>query len=137
MTRSDLLLHARAVLPELAAECGVVLADNEEGIARQLDMALRDVAGDTANDAAGEALIEYHCLRRFRYALGARVDFDATAVQGKRSQIFNQVDLLLKDAIGRAAAAGHPVTAAKAGSQLVRVNLDYLEPGADVWGNLL
>ncbi len=131
MNRADLLLHAQSVLPELASECGVTLADTGAGIARQLDAAARDLGEDTENESAGEALIEYHCLRRMRFALAARVDFDATAVRRGRSQIFNQVDALLGDAAERAAAAGHPVTATAPGATLVRLNLDWLEPGLE------
>lgn len=133
VTRADLADHAAAVFPELAAETGLLLADDLDqaaGISRQLDAAVRDLGTDTANRAAGEALVEYHVLRRMRYALAARVDFDATAMQGRRSQIFEHIDRLLADATDRAAAAGHPLTPASSGAQLVRLNLDYIEPAA-------
>ena len=104
MTRPDLLAHALTVLDELATEAGVSLSDDALGIAGQLDAALRDLGGDLGNVAAGEALIEYHVLRRLRYAVAARVDFDATAVKRNRSQIYHQVTDLLNDAAARAAA---------------------------------
>lgn len=140
MTRPDLLAHVSTVLDELATEAGVSLSDDALGIAGQLDAALRDLGGDLGNVAAGEALIEYHVLRRLRYAVAARVDFDATAVKRNRSQIYHQVTDLLNDAAARAAAAGHPVTAAPAagatpvGARLVALNLDYLEPAPPEWG---
>ena len=140
MTRPDWLAHALTVLDELATEAGVSLSDDALGIAGQLDAALRDLGGDLGNVAAGEALIEYHVLRRLRYAVAARVDFDATAVKRNRSQIYHQVTDLLNDAAARAAAAGHPVTAAPAagatpaGARLVALNLDYLEPAPPEWG---
>lgn len=134
MTRADLLTHAAGVLSELAAEAGVVLADTAAGIAGQLDAAERDLGDDTGNGAAGEALIEYHVLRRLRYAVASRVDFDATAMQRGRSQIYNQVTALLDDAANRAAAAGHPVVAtpaAPSGPRLIALNLDYLDSPAE------
>lgn len=136
MTRLELLAHALGVLEELADEAGVSLSDDDLGIARQLDAAVRDLGADTTNYAAGEALIEYHVLRRLRYAVASRVDFDATAIKRNRSQIVNQVVDLLNDAAGRAAAAGHAVIAtptAPTGPRLVRLNLDYLESEADAW----
>lgn len=136
MTRVDLLAHAQAVLDELATEAGVSLSDDALGIARQLDAALRDLGADTDNRWAGEALIEYHVLRRFRYALAARVDFDATAVKRNRSQVYQQVSDLLTDAANRAASAGHPVIAtveAPQGARLIALNLDYLEGAAEEW----
>jgi hypothetical protein len=134
MTRADLLAHAAGVLSELAAEAGVVLADDPAGIAGQLNAAERDLGDDTGNSAAGEALIEYHVLRRLRYAVASRVDFDATAMQRGRSQIYNQVSALLDDAANRAAAAGHPVVATPAapvGPRLIGLNLDYLDSPAE------
>jgi len=137
MTRLDLLAHANGVLEELAIEAGVSLSDDDRGIARQLDAAERDLGTDVNNVQAGEALIEYHVLRLFRYALAARVDFDATAIKRSRSQVYIQVNDLLTDAANRAAAAGHPVvataeTGTAQGARLVALNLDYLE-GADEW----
>lgn len=135
MTRADLLAHAQGILDELAIEAGVSLSDDALGIARQLDAAVRDLGDDVTNAAAGEALIEYHVLRRLRYAIASRVDFDATAVKRNRSQIYLQLQDLLTDAATRAAAAGHAVVAtpdAPGGPRLVRLNLDYLE-GAGEW----
>ena len=135
MNRADLLAHAQAVFVELAAETGIALAEDSEGqdgtpipgISRQLDAAARDLGDDTSNTAAGEALIEYHVLRRMRYAVAARVDFDATAVKTKRSQIYNQIDSLIEAAIDACASAGHAI-AQTGGSKIVDLNLDYLEP---------
>ncbi len=137
MSRADLLTHVQHMLPEIAIEAGVTLAEDTTtqggiavpGITRELDAAVRDLGSDTGNQAAGEALIEYHVLRRCRYAVGSRLDFDATAVQAKRSQIYNQIDALIKDAADRCAATGHPI-AQTSGSRLVTLNLDYLEPEA-------
>lgn len=130
ITRLYLLAHAAGMLDELATEAGVSLSDDSLGIARQLDATLRDLGADTDNVAAGEALIEYHVLARLRYALAARVDFDATAIKRGRSQVFEQVDSLLTAAAARAAAYGHPVTAVTGGStgaRLISLNLDFLE----------
>lgn len=141
MNREELLLHVQSVLPELAAQVGLLLDDSAaSGIARQIDAALRDLQTDTGNVAAGEALIEYHVLRRLRFALAARSEYDATAIRRNLSQVFNQVDKLLGDAAARAAAAGHPVTAAGSagsaavGASLVRLNLDWVEPALEEWG---
>jgi hypothetical protein len=127
MERAELLAHAQNLFTDLANEAGISLADDAGGIERQIDATLRDLGEDTTNAAAGEALIEYHCLRRFRYAVAARVDFDATAVTKKRSQIYEQIDHLITDAAKRCSATGHPMSET-AGSQLIRLNLDYLEP---------
>lgn len=134
MTRAEMLAHAASTLPELAAVCGVSLVDAPAGIAGQLDAAARDLGADTGNAAAGEALIEYHVLRRCRFALAARMDYQATAVERNRSQIFGQVNSLLTDAAARAAAAGHPVTTGAESASLLRLNLDWIEP--DVWSAL-
>lgn len=138
MTRDDLLFHAGAVLDALAQEAGVSLSDDWEGIGRQLAAAWRDLGTDTGNVMAGEALIEYHVLRRIRYAVAGRVDFDATAMRGGRSQIYQHVTDLLNDAAARAAAAGHPVIAvaggtAPTGARLVGLNLDFLDAAPEEW----
>ena len=130
MTRDDLLFHVNAVLEALAQEANVSLTDDWGGIERQLDAAVRDLGADTNNVMAGEALIEYHVLRRIRYAVASRVDFDATAMRGGRSQIYQHVSDLLADAAARAAAGGHPVIATAGqpqGAQLVGLNLNYLD----------
>lgn len=137
-TRADLLAHAVGVLDELATEAGVSLSDDASGIARQLDAAWRDLGMDTGNKAAAEALVEYHVLRRLRYAVASRVDHQATGIQRNRSQVYHQVTDLLNDAAARAAAAGHPVTAVAdgksvQGARLVALNLDYLEPPVTEW----
>lgn len=135
-SRADLLAHAVSVLDELATETGVSLSDDLFGIVRQLDAAVRDLGDDVGNRWAGEALIEYHVLRRMRYAVAARVDFDATAIKRNRSQIYQQVGDLLDDAAKRAAAAGHPVIAAPdtpQGAGLVRLNLGYLDAALTEW----
>ena len=135
MTRDDLLFHVTAVLEALAQEANVSLTDDWGGIGRQLDAAMRDLGTDTGNVMAGEALAEYHVLRRIRYAVAARVDFDATAMQGGRSQIYRHVSDLLADAAGRAAAAGHPVIATNepTGARLVSLNLGYLDDALTEW----
>lgn len=130
MERADLLAYAQSQLTTLAAEAALTLADNAAGIAYQLDQALADLGADTANANAGYALIEYHTLRKLQSALAARVDFDATAVQRPRSQLFEHIKSLLKDASERAAAAGHPVTASATTGQstTVRWTADWIEP---------
>ena len=140
MTQLDMLAHAAALLTELAEETGVLLVDDALGIKGQLDAAVRDLGDDTANSAAGEALTEYHVLRRLRYAVAARVDANsATAVQRNKSQVFHQIETLITDAANRAAAAGHPVTpvgnapAAPAGLSLLRFPLGWTQGDEEEW----
>ncbi len=110
MTRYDLVVYAFSVFRELADECGVNLADNgEDGLRYQIDAAWAALGSDTENMEAAQALVEYHCLRRFRMAAAVRTDNNLPDIRRKRSQIFEQIDRLVADAANRAAAAGHPI----------------------------
>lgn len=129
MTRAELLAYAASLFAALADESGVPLDDSAAGLAWQLDAVIAATTDDADNDAAQQALIEYHALRKFRYGLAARPDFDATAVRKKRSQIFEQVDSLIAEAAARCGAGGYPVAAAGAYG-LHTLTLDYLEPEA-------
>jgi hypothetical protein len=132
ITRADLLDYAEVQHAELAAEAGISLVDTSAGIKLALDQAVNRLGDDTANLDAAYALTDYYVLQRVWYALAARVDFDATAVQRNRSQVFNQVYRLLEDAQRRCAAAGHAVTAERR-AQLVDYTVDYLEPALEEW----
>lgn len=134
MTRADLLAHAVGMLSELANEAGVDLQDDSLGVKSQLDAAVRDLGEDAGNTAAGEALTEYHVLRRLRYAIAARFDPNATGVQRNTSQVFRQIEALLADAASRAGAAGHPVApptgaeGAAGGLTLINLPLNWTQP---------
>lgn len=127
MTRDQILAYAVSLFSALADEAGTPLNDTATGLAYQLDAVIAATADDSDNAPAQQALIEYHALRKMRYSLAARPDFDATAKAAGRSQVFTQVDALIKDAAGRASAAGHPV-ATPAAYGLHALALDYLEP---------
>ncbi len=132
IARADMLDYAEVQHEELATEAGVTLEDTTAGIKLALDQAVAKLGTDTSNLDAAYALTDYYVLQRIWYALAARVDFDATAVQQKRSQVFNQVYMLMNDAAKRCAAAGHAVATAK------RVGLadyvtDWLEPPVEEW----
>lgn len=141
MTRADLLAYLQSVFGALAAETGAPLTDTENGFKHPLDSAFRRLgvgesdlaAAQTASVEAAQALAEYFALRRFRSLLAARVDFDATAVQGPRSQPFNHVTALLEEAASRCAATGYGVGGDE-GAARVRWNLDYIEPEVAEWG---
>ncbi len=126
MTRADLIAYAASLFGPLADEAGIPIADTATGLAYQLDAVMAATADDAAPDDAQKALIEYHTLIKIRYALAARPDFDATAIRRGRSQPFAQVNALIADAAGRAAAAGHPTTKTTVNAIL----LDYLETGS-------
>jgi hypothetical protein len=129
MTRADLLTYLAATFTVLGAEAQVSLTDTAAGLAYPLDSAMTALGSDTGNTEAGHALGEYYSLLKFRYAVAGRVDFDATAVRKGRSQIYEQIDALIKDAQQRAAATGHPTTA---GNNLTSINLDYIEPDLEI-----
>lgn len=113
MTRIDLFLYAAATFPELADECGVELVDAAAGVRFQIDAAWSALGDDTSNVDAAQALVDYHCLRRFRTAAAVRTDnHSLNDIRRMRSQIFEQIDRLTRDAAQRAAAAGHPVMGA-------------------------
>lgn len=132
ITRATMGAYLAVMLAELATEAEIDLADTPEGIGYALDQALADLGSDTANTGAGYALAEYYGLRRVRFALAARIDFDATAIQSKRSQLYNQIDSLIADAARRAASAGHPISS-EAGAPAASVTAwptDWIEPEA-------
>lgn len=127
MTRAELLAYAASMLAPLADECGIPLDDSAAGLAWQLDAVVTATADDADNAAAQQALIEYHALRKFRFALAATADVNGTGVRKGKGQVFAQVESLIDDAANRAASAGHPVAAA--GDYGLHVlTLDYLEP---------
>lgn len=132
IARADMLDYAEVQHAELAAEAGITLADTTAGIGLALDQAVAKLGDDTSNLDAAYSLTDYYVLQRVWYALASRVDFDATAVQRNRSQVFNQVYMLLADAQKRCAAAGHAVATEKRVA-LVEYNTDYLEPTLEEW----
>ncbi len=132
ITRDDMQDYAEVQHAELGAEAGIALTDTTAGIGLALDQAVAKLGDDTSNLDAAYSLTDYYVLQRVWYALAARVDFDATAVQRGRSQVFNQVYLLMADAQKRCAAAGHAV-AAERRVDLVEYNADYLEPTLEEW----
>lgn len=132
ITRDDMLDYAEVQHAELAAEAGITIADTTAGIGLALDQAVAKLGGDTSNLDAAYSLTDYYVLQRVWYALASRVDFDATAVQRNRSQVFNQVYMLMADAQKRCAAAGHAVATEKRVA-LVEYNADYLEPTLEEW----
>lgn len=124
-----MLAYAASLFADLAEQTAVPLGDSADGLAYQLDAAveaLGDEAGSADNGAAARALIEYHALRKFRAAAAARPDFDATAMRGGRSQVYEQIDAMITEAAQRCAAAGYPVDAA-VGYGIKGLNLGYLD----------
>ena len=108
ITRAGLVAYLAVMLKDLAEEAAVTIADTSAGIAYALDQAMADLGEDLDNLSAGYALAEYHTLRRIRAAFAARLDFDATATAGRRSQLYNQTDALIADAAARAARGSLP-----------------------------
>lgn len=135
MTRAGLLAYLQSLFGSLAVETQTPLTDTETGFKYPLDAAFRrlgvaeaDLAtAETTSVEAAQALGEYFSLRRFRALLAARMDFDATGVQGPRSQPFEHVSALLEEAADRCAATGYGVGGDE-GATHVRWNLDYIEP---------
>lgn len=132
ITRGNMQDYAEVQHAELGVEAGIALTDTTAGIGLALDQAVAKLGDDTDNLDAAYALTDYYVLQRIWYALASRVDFDATAVQQKRSQVFNQVGMLLRDAEKRCAAAGHAVATEKRVG-LVEYVTDYLEPALEEW----
>jgi hypothetical protein len=130
VTRAGLVSYLAVMIKDLAEEAQIALTDTSAGIAYALDQAMADLGEDLDNTSAGYALAEYHALRRLRAAFAARLDFDATATAGRRSQLYNQTDSLIADAAQRAASAGHPVTstASSAPATTILWSTDWQEP---------
>ena len=134
VTRATLIDYLSAMIAELADEAQIEIADTASGFKYAIDQAIADLSDDTENLTAAYALAEYHALRRIRSAFAARIDFDATAIQSKRSQLYNQVDHLIADAANRASAAGHPITSggssgsSGAPAQTILWSTDWQEP---------
>ena len=127
MTRADLLTYAASLFAALAEEAQIPLEDTAAGLKYQLDGVQAATAADSDNADAQQALIEYHTLRKMRIALAARSDVNSTGIRKGRSQIFEQVDSLIKDASERSAAAGYAVASAGDYGHTA-LTLDYLEP---------
>jgi len=131
MTRADLLDYLINTLGELLEEANVYKSDITGGMQFSLDQTIA-LVDSTADDIAFQTVGEYYTLRRIRNVLAARVDFDATAIEGgSRSAVFNQVTELLTEAQERASAVGYPVTgdsASESAYGLTSLYMDYIEP---------
>lgn len=149
MERADLLQRVAVTLAALIKAGGLNVADTAEGLAFPLDSALRRLGAPTAGpvpgglEQAGETLAEYYTLLRVRAALATRTDVEAQNARSGKSQVFNQVTMLLEDAANRAAAAGYDPNGAAGdgaptGAGAFRLGLDFLEPdGAFAGGGAL
>lgn len=113
-SRADLVAYLAGFLADLATETGIAMVDTAPGIAAQLDQA-QAAAGDNPHDTAHYAAAEFFVLRRMRAATAARTDFDATAIKGGRSQVYNHISELMAEASAMAATYGVNLTAATIG----------------------
>ena len=137
MTRADLLTYLTGQFGQLESETGQASADTIGGYKLPIDAALRrlgvselNLATATVADSKAEAalaLVEYHALRRFRFLVSTRIDYPATQMMNSRSQIFRQIDDLLKETEERCSTLGYPVADANDYGML-HLNLDILEP---------
>lgn len=128
MSRTAITTYAAAIYSAWSSETGIALTDTAAGIAYQIDLVLAALGDDTSNTAAMQALTDYHLLRRFQTVIGARVDFDATAIKSGRSQLFTHLKDMIADAAARAAAAGYPVTGSAASAGPIYWSTDWIEP---------
>jgi hypothetical protein len=139
LTRANLTSYLASTFAPIARETATMPSDTSDGFALPIDATLRRLGTAESLLATGTvavglenaayALAEYHSLLRFWRLLATRVDMPATGIMSPRSQIFRQVGDLLKAAEARCAALGYPITE-KSSSYLVRIGLDYIEPGA-------
>jgi hypothetical protein len=138
MTRDDIAEYLHNQFAALEEESGQGLFDDTEGYKLPIDATLRRLGvaessieagtlADTLSEAA-YAVAEYHSLRRFRFLIATRIDYPAEKMMA-RSQLFSQIDALLKEASERAGVLGYGVvTTSDYG--LYTMSLDYLEPEA-------
>ncbi len=140
MTRSDILEYLGGQFAALEKESGQGIFDDASGYKLPIDATMRRVGvleanlatgtvADTLNEAA-YAVAEYHALRRFRFLIATRIDYPAEKMMA-RTQLFSQIDALLKEAADRASTFGYGVvTASDYG--LFTLGLDIYEPEATV-----
>lgn len=138
MNRSDILAYLQDQFAALKNESGQGGDDSSQGYKLPIDATLRRLGvsesslatgtiADTLNEAA-YAVAEYHALRRFRFMIATRIDYPAEKMT-TRTQLFSQIDTLLKEAADRATVLGYGVVTSSAYG-LFTMDLDYLEPEA-------
>jgi hypothetical protein len=138
MTRDDIAEYLHNQFAALEEEAGQGLFDDTEGYKLPIDATLRrlgvaesSIAAGTLADTLSEAtyaVAEYHALRRFRFLIATRIDYPAEKMMA-RTQLFSQIDALLKEASERASTLGYGVVTAS-DYQFITLALDYLEPEA-------
>jgi hypothetical protein len=118
ITRADILYYLQDALSDLAEETGQGQEDSPTGYKLPIDAALRrlgnvDPTAPTSPDTLTEAayaLAEYNALRRFWTMSAQRVDtITGPNFATTRSQLFANIEKLLKEAADRCALLGYPV----------------------------
>ena len=131
MTRTDLLTYLSDLYDEISSEWSNFNAATF--YAAPLASTFRRLGVDesaeiaTADQESAEALGEYYSLRRFLARVATRVDYPADKMMQARSQLFKQIQDLLKEAEGRCASLGVTVTGGTDYSMMTMA-LDYIEP---------
>ena len=139
LTRTEAAAILHADMQSLAAEVRQTTSDAAAtGYGPDLDKALRrlgtaesSLSSATVADSdvpAFLALARYYALSRFAARVATKVDTGATAVEGDRNTIFDNVKELLDAAAEECAGFGYPVDKAAAATSLIALNLDFLEP---------
>jgi len=136
ITRANIANYLDEQFSSLATEIGQTATDESFGYGPDIDNLLRqlgktesELAAATVNDgdrAKAFALGEYFALRRFWRRLGNRFQHQVGDVAVNYKDQLANVKAMMDDAAALCAELG--VGVATSGVELVRLNLDYIEP---------
>ncbi|GCE49195.1 hypothetical protein EI42_06002 [Thermosporothrix hazakensis] len=141
MDRTAALSFLQQEYRELAIEAKFTPEQTADAYSTAIDMSLRHLGVaeqdlPTASVAQADtlkfiALLNYYALKRFSRLLAIRFDVELPGpVKASRSQAFDRVQMLLKDAEAELAGLDIQVGGQTTqGFQLGRLQLDFLEPG--------
>jgi hypothetical protein len=138
VSRSAAAAYIHSRLANLAGEVQQVATDaSATGYGPDIDQALRrlgtgesSLASASVADSLSRAyltLCQYYALDRFAGLLSTKVDFGATAVEGDRDTIFDNIERMLERLAKELKGLGYPVDEAVAWS-FGRLGLDFIEP---------
>lgn len=141
MDRTAALDHLTDEYRELAVDAKFSEQQTTDAYNKAIDMSLRwlKVEENDLSSAVVEqvdvlkylALLNYYALRRFQRILAIKFDVKLPGpVEAQRSQAFRMVESLLKDAKAELAVQGVDIDGTQNVMQVVRFNLDFLEPSS-------
>lgn len=142
ITRAAIVEYLQYSLTSLATETGASELDDLDGYKLPIDAALRragetSVTVPTLADSYTEAvfaLAEYAALRGYWKVASLRIDITGPDFKTTRSQLFLNIEKMLKVAADNCALLGYPVVISDksndlaSGFAMVHLELDYVEP---------